>query len=77
MSEKEGQGERGKGGSGRILIRRVRLAILYTSQCGAKAPLKLPDRLRIFPDQTSAVRDRDLPSEKSEDGGDARRARIR
>ena len=45
---------------------------LYTARAAQRrvqSPSKLPDRRRIFPDQTSAVRDRDPPSEKSEDWG--------
>ena len=62
--EKEGRG---------MLIAAGRYPTLYTSQTAqrrAQSPPKLPDRRRIFPDQTSAVRDRDPPSEKSEDWGE-------
>ena len=61
--EKEGRG---------MLVETARRPTLYTSRAvehRAQSPLKLPDRRRIFPDQTSAVRDRDPPSGKSEDWG--------
>ena len=55
-----------------MLIEADRFPTLYTSpaaQRRVQSPPNLPDRRRIFPDQTSAVRDRDPPSEKSEDWG--------
>ena len=62
-----------------LLIEAVRCPTLYTlraAQRRVQSPPKLPDRRRIFPDQTSAVRDRDPPSEKSEDWGMSAGARI-
>ena len=62
-----------------MLIEAVRCPTLYTARAAQRrvqSPLNLPDRRRIFPDQISAVRDRDPPSKKLEDWGDARRARI-
>ena len=55
-----------------MLIEAVRCPTLYTARAAQRrvqSPPKLPDRRRIFPDQTSAVRDRDPPTEKSEDWG--------
>ena len=55
-----------------MVIEAVRCPALYTSettQRRVQSLPKLPDRRRIFPDQTSAVRDRDPPSVKSEDWG--------
>ena len=69
------ENEEGRG----MLVEAVRCPTLYTSRTAqrrAQSPSNLPDRRRIFPDQISAVRDRDPPSKKSEDWGDARRARI-
>ena len=62
-----------------MLIEADRCPTLYTShtaQRRAQPPPNLPDRRRIFPDQTSAVRDRDPPTEKSEDWGNAHRAHL-
>ena len=80
MKEGQLEGEVGEneGGNG-ITIEADRRLTLYTSRTAqrrAQPPPNLPDRRRIFPDQTSAVRDRDPPTEKSEDWWDARRARI-
>ena len=74
----EGEAGENEGGNG-MLIEADRYPTLYTSRTAqrrAQPPPNLPDRRRIFPDRTSAVLDRDTPSEKSEDWGNARTARI-
>lgn len=50
-------------------VGRPTLYTLQTAQCRAQSPLGLPDRRRIFPVQTSAVRDRGPPSENRKIGG--------
>ncbi|KAI5822969.1 hypothetical protein K523DRAFT_406168, partial [Schizophyllum commune Tattone D] len=55
-----------------VLIEAVSYPTLYTSRAAQRRVQcrpYLPDRRRIFPDQTSAVRDRDPPTEQSEDWG--------
>ncbi|KAI5886268.1 uncharacterized protein SCHCODRAFT_02715873 [Schizophyllum commune H4-8] len=55
-----------------MLAEAVRQPTLYTSQTAqrrAQSPPNLPDRHRIFPDQTSAVRNRGPPSENRKIGG--------